>query len=117
MESPYITIVSVQHIDCLSEVEMKEHLPEPTDDFACAFGENVEDPYMLGPLDSEQSFLTVLGIKASLSIIVEEAVHASTVNENILRVQDAQTPRLFACIISAILEIRVSSKLSNWEWL
>lgn len=67
-------------------------IPKTADDLFGAFGKDVEYPDMIGAYDSKKSLLTTLCSETSLSIVVEEAVHASTVDENVLRVDDAKRP-------------------------
>jgi hypothetical protein len=61
-------------------------LAKTTDNFFGTFGEDVEDPHVAGSFNTEQSFLAILRIETPLPVVVEEAVQAGTVNEDVLRV-------------------------------
>ncbi|CAG9937310.1 unnamed protein product [Clonostachys rosea f. rosea IK726] len=70
----------------------------------------------LGVLDLNHVLLAVLSVQTLLGVVLEEAVQATTVEEDVAGVVDTETPSLGASLTSALGPVRVEVLGVGSEW-
>ncbi|CAH0048977.1 unnamed protein product [Clonostachys solani] len=70
----------------------------------------------LGVLDLDHVLLAVLSVQTLLGVVLEEAVQATTIEEDVAGVVDTETPSLGASLTSALGPVRVEVLGVGSEW-